>query len=490
MMRNRIILFLVLSAAVMAVGLFVRRGDDAPRPPNILLITMDTLRADRLHCYGNGRVRTPTIDALAKRGVLFERAFASVPITLPSHTTIMTGLYPHQHGVRDNGVYRLDPSLVTMAETLRDRGYETGAFVSAFVLDRRFRINQGFDHYDDEMAAPLRNDAPFADTAALPEHAQRWIATWQQPYQRRAEDTVQRALEWLADRDGDRPFFCWVHLFDPHTPYQPPPPWADAYSAGYTGEMDGTIETFNEKAPVVPGEFRVEDIEQMIALYDGEVSYADEWVGKIVQAVDARDDRTAIIFTADHGEAFGEHGVFWEHMDGIYVENVHIPLILVNAGGGAPGTRRGDLVGCVDILPTVRELIGAGPDERLPGHSLLDDTRVRAPGDAIYTETRCAISAIPSDIEFRGVRTPVWSLVVQFQKPDAVRAAALFRSGSDPTEHHNQFEAAPAESQRAVELLKHLIGLGRGDDAAPESFWAMDDDDARADPLRSLGYAE
>lgn len=487
-MRHRIVLFVLLSALVVAGGWVVRRQSQPPRRPNVLLITMDTLRADRLNCYGNERIRTPHIDALAERGVLFERAYASVPITLPSHTTIMTGLYPHQHGVRDNGVYRLDPSLVTLAETLRDAGYETAAFVSAFVLDRRFRIDQGFDHFDDEMVAPLRTDQLVTGAADLPEHSQRWIATWQQPYQRRADETVRRALDWLAGRrDGDRPCFLWVHLFDPHSPYQPPSPWDTCYDAAYAGTMDGTTATFAEKAAVSPGLFRAEDIGNMIARYDGEVSYADEQIGRLIAAW-PDDDHSLVVFTSDHGEAFGEHRTFWEHMGEIYQENVHVPLILVGAEGVPPGSRRDDLVGSVDILPTVLDVVGLPSPDGLPGRSLLDAARKRGPGEGIYTETRCAISAIPTDLCYRGVRTPEWSLIIQIEKPKTLRAVALFDPSADAAELVNRFATSQPAGERSLSLLEALMEMGRDDDADPASFWAMDDDAERQDPLRSLGY--
>ncbi len=184
----------------------------AARGKNVLLVTLDTLRADRLGCYGYDLAETPVIDRLAGEGVRFAHAVTAVPMTLPAHCTIMTGLYPPGHGVRDNGLFRLSGELPTLAETLKQQGYVTAAFVAAFVLDARYGLDRGFDHYDDDLT--LRHRLP---TPTLPQNPQR-----------PADVVVDAALAWLEAEDAAdsrRPFFLWVHLFDPHLSYTPPEPF-------------------------------------------------------------------------------------------------------------------------------------------------------------------------------------------------------------------------------------------------------------------------
>ncbi len=245
-------------------------GNRADRP-NVLLVTFDTLRADHLSCYGYGRIETPTIDSLAAEGVLFESAYATAPITLPSHTSLLTGLYPHQHGVRDNGVYRLEESTETAAEILRDAGYATAAFVGAHVLDHSYRIDQGFELYDDEMEEALLADSPIKPGTRLPEYTKRWVKSWTQPYQRKAEVVAGRAIDWIRAHDKKRPFFCWVHFFDPHTSYAPPDPWGDLYGARYEGPVDGTPAAFSKVTKDIDDAEYKSHFDRMVALYDGEI---------------------------------------------------------------------------------------------------------------------------------------------------------------------------------------------------------------------------
>jgi arylsulfatase A-like enzyme len=220
---------------------------------NLLVITLDTTRADHLGCYANATAETPVIDALAARGIRFASTVTPAPVTLPAHTSLFTGLYPPTHGVRNNGEYRLAPDHQTLAEILQANGYETGAFVSAFILDARFGLNQGFDRYDDRVAA--------ATGSAFPAGTQ----------ERRAAAVTDAALEWLATRESTRPFFAWVHYFDPHAPYQPPEPFA----ARFAGR-----------------------------LYDGEIAYMDTQIGGLLRGLQqaARADRTLIVVVGDHGE--------------------------------------------------------------------------------------------------------------------------------------------------------------------------------------------
>jgi arylsulfatase A-like enzyme/Flp pilus assembly protein TadD len=306
-----------------------------PTKPNILLITVDTLRPDHLGCYGSKTVRTPAADALASRGALFTRAFAHTPLTLPSHTNILLGLTPNAHGIHDNSGFIVREDFVTLAGWLKAQGYTTGAFVGAFPLDSRFGLVQGFDVYDDNYGTQGPTDMVFVE--------------------RKADIVVARALEWLKGRTG--PWFLWVHLFDPHQPYEPPEPFLSQY----------------------PGR-----------PYEGEIAYADSAVGKLLGFLDEQKirDRTAVIYTADHGEALGEHG---ETTHGYFAYNatLQVPLILA-----LPGVKpaRVDVNVChVDIFPTVCDLVGGKKPEGLQGRSLLTLANGKGrPSQPIYFEALTA----------------------------------------------------------------------------------------------------
>jgi arylsulfatase A-like enzyme/Flp pilus assembly protein TadD len=303
--------------------------------PNILLITVDTLRADHLGCYGSSSVRTPAVDALAARGTLFTRAFAHNPLTLPSHANILLGLTPNAHGVHDNSCFIVREDFLTLAEWLKARGYATGAFVGAFPVDSRFGLVQGFDVYDDNYGTQGPTDMVFVE--------------------RKADVVVAKAAEWLKGRTG--PWFLWVHLFDPHQPYEPPEPFLSQY----------------------PGR-----------PYEGEIAYADAALGKLLGLLKERglEDRTAVVFTADHGESLGEHG---ETTHGYFAYNatLRVPLIMA-----LPGARPGRVeanVCHVDIFPTVCGVVGAKEPAGLQGRSLLPLVRGRKlPDRPIFFEALTA----------------------------------------------------------------------------------------------------
>src|SRR5512139_1322212 len=274
--------------------------------PNVLLITIDTLRADRLGCYGDRDAATPVLDALAARGVRFPDAVAHVPLTLPSHATILTGVTPLKHGVRDNAGFVLGSTLRTLAEQFRAGGYETAAFVSGFPVHHRFGLARGFETYDDRF--------PQGGDPARP------------PYvERRADQTIAAVTAWLARRSAEdrRPFFIWLHLFDPHAPYDPPEPYRSRFSA---------------------------------RPYDGEVAFADAQIGVLLgrlQQVGQR-GQTLVLATSDHGEGLGEHG---EPTHGLFIydSTIRVPLIL--AGPGVPSGRVvASLARGIDLAPTLLDL--------------------------------------------------------------------------------------------------------------------------------------
>lgn len=286
---------------------------------DILLVTIDTLRPDYLSCYDKAHVQTPNIDRLASKGILFERAFAHNVITLPSHINILTGTYPTYHGVRDNAGFRLSEDSLFISEILKQQGYKTAAFIGAFPLDDRFGLDQGFDIYDDF----------YGDTAD--DHDMFFV-------ERPADKVVDIAIDWIKKQD-DFPWFCWIHLFDPHSPYDPP-------------------QEFKKKFP--------DDF------YGGEVAFVDKELGRLFKAIHAEDDQDQplIVVTSDHGESLGEHG---ELTHGVFAYNstLHIPLIIHQSHVFPDSKIIRHAVGHIDIVPTILDLLDIKISGEIQGKSLL-----------------------------------------------------------------------------------------------------------------------
>lgn len=329
---NRRVGLAIVTLAVATVAIWWAAGPrDATsviRSPeqNVLLITVDTLRADALGSYG-GRAATPNLDRLAEGGVRFTFAHAHAVVTLPSHSSILTGRYPFEHGVRDNAGYRLDEKAETLAEVARGHGLSTGAFVGAFPLDRQFGLAQGFDVYRD-VGGRMVAQGDFAFT------------------ERRAEEVVSDARAWIDTQRGK--WFAWVHVFDPHAAYAPPPPFDAQYQADP---------------------------------YAGEVAYVDHALGALLDAAGRSSRPTLVLVTADHGEGLGEHGEA-THGTFAYESTLRVPLILAQIGPGAankPGRIVDVPVRHIDIVPTVVDALALRGPAGLPGRTLLaaDDSEPR-----------------------------------------------------------------------------------------------------------------
>jgi arylsulfatase A-like enzyme/Tfp pilus assembly protein PilF len=397
---------------------------------------VDTLRADRLGAYGWEKAETPAIDALARRGTLFEHAFTVAPITLPAHASVLTGRFPSRHGIRGNSFYTLDEAEITLAEVLRASGYRTGAVVGAAVLDRRFGLNRGFDFYDDEM--PGGRDGLIAD--------------------RSAASVVSRALAWLASVGTESPFFLWVHLFDPHHPYEPPQPLRFRF--------DG-------------------------APYDGEVAYVDGEIQRLLSSLEStgalRD--TLIVLTSDHGESLGEHG---EDTHGVFLYDatLHVPLIV--AGPGVPtAVRRGDgPVSVVDIVPTVVAKLNVRAPDGADGVDLF--ARARNRREFVYAETylprdfyNWAESHALRSSDTKFVHSPVPELYDLTADPRESRNRAAEAAGVVSRLTRTALEAARGakKAQRVTldpELASRLHSLGYVASGGP-AFAADDDAGARPD---------
>jgi arylsulfatase A-like enzyme/predicted Zn-dependent protease len=326
----------VIAAALAALGGgWIALGGRVPNflrpagPRNLLLISLDTVRADRLGSYRYAVAKTPRMDALASTGLRFEQATTVVPLTLPAHSSLMTGTFPGWHGVRDNGGFYLADDERTLAEVLKEQGYRTGGFVGSFVLDRRWGIAQGFDRYFDEFDLDK-----FADAAAM------------DMIQRRGSAVVDRALTWLGE-NRDQRFFAWVHLYDAHTPYEAP----ESVQSQFPRTRDGA--------------------------YDAEIASVDLQVGRLVDALraDGRLSDTVIVVVADHGEMLGEHGEA-THGFFIYEAATRVPLIV--SGPGVPAAVIRDQVRIVDVMPTALSLLNVEVPAAVQGADLMPLARGEA----------------------------------------------------------------------------------------------------------------
>jgi arylsulfatase A-like enzyme len=329
--------------AVLAATPACHRAPTPPPRPDILLITVDTLRADALSPYGSIDTRTPNMERIAQDGVVYEAATTPITVTHPAHSSILTGLYPDQHGVLHNGQV-LPDDVVTLAEILKGFGYQTGGFVGVRFLGRKSGLGQGFDLLD----APVDR------------------------VQRRAKPIVDRAVNWLGGADSQAPVLMWVHLFDPHQSYNPPP----AFRRGVDPELEDRVseirwKTLNTVARDNAGDVPAEVLEYALELYRGEVEYTDQQLGRLLQSFDALRARSQsmVVLTADHGECF-ENGIHFDHQDCLYEGTVRVPLIVRFPGGAGAGVRVEHRVSNLDIVPSILSELGAQMPEILVGRPL------------------------------------------------------------------------------------------------------------------------
>ena len=397
----------------------------ALRPLNLVLVTIDTLRPDHLGCYGYQKIETPAIDGIAKNGVLFENAVTQTPLTPPSHASIFTGLYPTKHHVRDTGGFILQPSSTTLATILQQQGWDTAAFVSSDVLKKLFGFNQGFAVYDDQMPKPAGNSRDFL---ADPE--------------RPASTTVDRALRWIEAQTG-KPYFLWVHLYDPHLPYQPPAPFRQQY----------------KDRP-----------------YDGEIAYADHELARLFDAVRKKSpsDKTLIAVLSDHGESLGEHG---EYSHGVFLYDATLRIAFLLAGPSVPtGLRVKEQARAIDFLPTVLDLMGGRPPDSVQGVSLAPAFANKEVPTAIsYAETLYPKINMGWS-ELRAIRTNRWKYI-RAPKPE------LYDLVQDQAEATNVIHEHAAEVQKLEAQLKTLAGAGR-----TEKVETAPVDQRTMEQLKSLGY--
>jgi len=436
-----------------------------PARPSLVLVTLDTLRADHVGAYGDG-ARTPNLDRLARAATVFEQAHAPMPMTLPSHFSLFTGRYPREHGVVSNAL-ALPQSAETLAERLRAAGYATAGFVAVSLLDAESGAAQGFERFD----APRER-------------------------QRRAEEVVPRALEWLASRPPGEPVFLWVHLFDPHLPYAPPPDFRRDLDARLAGELPALeLATLHRIALANGGDLPRKVFEHARGLYRGEVEYLDHWIGRLLEGVDARraPEETLTVVVADHGESF-EDGVFFEHSESLGEGALRVPLLIRYPPRFAPGARVARPASLVDLAPTLLEALGLAPLPGVAGRSLLapEEPRAVLVQHPVYTsETLANRQALQAAM--RSVAgEPTRAIVAGEERVGVIDGGhKLLRSSAGATE---LFALEPGGRERAVEdpatrarLLTELERL-----LAQHPFTLLDDskvDEALLEELRDLGYA-
>lgn len=407
------------------------------RPWNVLLVTFDTTRADFLGCYGKDSARTPHLDGLAAEGYLFEHAYASNPVTQPSHSTILTGVYPMVHGVRDNTFFHLPDERQTLAETLSEHGYATGAAIGGFPLTREFGTAQGFDFYDDDLTANR------LDHRGRP--AQRRFATW---YDERPAAHVNDAIRpWLRERRGE-PFFVWLHYWDPHEPHIAPPPYGELFA--------------NDP-------------------YQGEIAYADESLGAILRQLDEQGEleRTLVVMTADHGEGRLEHDEM-THAFLAYNTTLNVPLI-IRVPGRQGGRRIAERVGTVDIVPTILDLLGFGVPPELQGRSLaplMFGQRTGRPSWRPYYSESLSPRLSHGAGELRALFLGPWKYIYG-PRPE------LFDLERDPRELEDLAAERPEERQRMEAALRRFLDEHADPEAASATYEADEETRRR---LAALGY--
>jgi arylsulfatase A-like enzyme/Flp pilus assembly protein TadD len=419
-----IIVLLVITGA----GIWFLQKSDffTARINNVILISIDTCRADHLSCYGYPRGTTPNINEIATEGVLFENAISPVPLTLPAHASMLTGTIPSYHGIHDNEGYKLGPSNISIAEVLSQAGFTTGAIVGAFVMDSQFGLDQGFESYNDEFEEELEKN----------------VIT-----QRRGSEVNRFAMDWLTEHKDER-FFLFLHYYDPHSRYEPPEPFLTSYYSN---------------------------------LYAGEVAFTDYCIGQVVEKLKEFGlyDSTLIIITSDHGEMLGEHKEL-THGYYIYQSAINIPLVIKLPGRNAP-RRINDLVGLVDIVPTVCSLLELEIPPGIQGRDI--SGLLRGKKSAEQARHMYCESMYPTRYKgnsLLGVITEGWKYI-QTTRPE------LYNLGSDPGETNNLIKQEPQQARILQSRLKEILEqtLGKIENGGRVE---LDEEDRRR--LESLGYVD
>lgn len=413
---------------------------------NVVLIIIDTIRPDRLGCYGFKLPTSPNIDRLASEGALFTNVVTSAPITLPSVSSMLTSTYPVSNNVRYNGRFFLSDSNITLAEILKEEGYRTAAFIGGFPLDSRFKVDQGFDVYDDDFS----NSANQGN--------RKWIGHEVNDFERTAAEVNEKAFEWLEQKDND-PFFLMVHYFDPHWPHEPP---------------DGYGETLENP-------------------YLREVAYTDEHIGRLLKKLDGMGlmKNTLVVLTGDHGEGLGAHGES-THGDYLFDTTVLIPLIMYHQNRIPKGRRVDTMVRSIDIMPTILDFLDAPVSPESQGASLLQAFTGELEERPALIETMLpyyeSADRGTTAAQVIGLRTGRWKLVYATVERDGkpAQVAELYDIQKDPLEVFNVLDENPKMFVSLVKEMESIISI-YSVTGAPRNNELIMDKETR-EKLKSLGY--
>lgn len=448
---ERMVVPVIVLLVVLNVGLAIDKRLNAPDSPSVLLIGIDTWRADHVGAYGYIRDTTPSIDRMAEQGARFRNAFSTTSWTLPSFHSILTGLYQGSHGVID-GQHRLAHRYNTFAEVLRERGYTTAGFISGTYLKRVFGFDQGFDVYEESVTSASLMET-YSDVTS--------------------PDLTEIVLPWI-ERNKARRFFLFIHYWDPHFDYIPPPPYDEMFDPLYQGDIDGTDFLTSDR---VNPEMDRRDLEHIIALYDGEIRWTDWHIDRLFTKLEDLGlmSDMIVILVGDHGEEFFEHGLKG-HRSTLYNEVIHVPLIL-RGPGVPPSTVFDSPVSTTDILPTVLAVLGLASPTPVDGESLIPIVSGKAGGresSTVVSELGYGMTAIVKG---------QWKLI----HDSALKTYELYDLGSDPRETENLLTK---EASKATELEQDLLAWLRITRSRKITAPRALRDEATIRELKSLGYIQ
>jgi len=422
---------------------------------NILIISIDTLRADHVSCYGYKYKTTPNLDRLALQGHRFHNAYTSIPTTLPAHASLFTSLYPRQLSVSRNGE-KIPDGAATLAEILQVKGYATAAFISTIALNERYGLGQGFQIYDDIAEGT----------------------------QRPAEITITRAAEWLQDHCNDQ-FFLFVHLFDPHVPYAAPEAFRQRFHAPpiKTPPVCGFIAN--------PGQLTTDLINKTIGAYDAEIAYADWAVGELLRKLEQLDlkNNTMVVVTSDHGESLGEllkrYGYAFDHGEFLYAHQLRIPMIICLPGVAfsEKGLVHTNPVSIIDIMPTILDLLEIKPPEPIAGHSLIPIIRGKTEANnAVFSERR-SFETAPKPF----LRGKDYSIIEMERHLifSTIRDSELYNLIDDPDEVSDL-----RQERNKIDILTSKLQIWREQYKPLFNRSSFEEDRGMIEQLRSLGYVQ
>ncbi len=476
-------------------------GEPAPADlPPIIIISLDTTRADHMGFYGNPWIRTPNLDRLAAESIVFEDVSPSAPSTLASHTSLFTGKYAHTHGTPENG-HTVNADNVMLAEALRAAGYRTAGFIGAFPLSARFGFAQGFESYDENFdLIPGRGILPGADEGVV-------------TAQRRAGAVADSVIGWIdgglgrgleaGPGTGDQPQFLFIHFFDPHRPYMPPSPYSEMYQAPGAADDAGAGDRIRITSPRPEfGERMLFSAEQSLRnteLYAGEVTYLDAQLGRIIDRLESEGllQSAIIAVVSDHGERFWEHWPHFNHGMKTYQETVHVIGTIRLPGGRGGGARVDAPVSLVDFMPTILTAAGLPIPEGVEGRVLDLDEPENISGDVpVFSQ-----ATKPHDTDWQKIETdPRW---LNMNKTRMIRRGPfkfiqtpfreteeLYHLPDDPFESQNLIESDDVEAQAIASRMRAELEAWANSAAPLQSGFATDDVDDTVKKLKSLGYLQ